>query len=51
MWKTTYLFSNGSEMFGWRYTSLECAHRVCVEALTSGSNPTMVGYRVTEEVQ
>lgn len=50
MWKTTYLFLDGSEMLGWRYTSIESAYRVSTEALTSGKNPTMIGFKVTKEV-
>jgi hypothetical protein len=51
MWKTTYLFLDGSEMLGWRYTSIESAYRVATEALTSGKNPTMIGFKVTKEVR
>nr|UVM82491.1 MAG: hypothetical protein [Bacteriophage sp.] len=50
MWKTTYLFLDGSEMLGWRYTSIESAYMVATEALTSGKNPTMIGFKVTKEV-
>lgn len=51
MWVTTYLLKDGSELFGWRYTSVESAHKVAHEALTSGRNPGLIGYRVTKEVQ
>lgn len=45
------LFLDGSEMLGWRYTSIESAYRVATWALTSGKNPTMFGFKVTKEVK